>query len=128
MNSHTPGPWEVYLESESPLVFGILSVVSDPATGTDIFTRIVDAGSQSEQLDDDHCFGIKSEADANLIAAAPELLAALMRLEFAAQCRDNTSGDACRLLEVKAELAEAAKQARAAIAKANLALFNRRSA
>ena len=47
-----------------------------------------------------------------------ELLEALTRLEFAAQCRDNTSGDPCRLMVVKAELAEAAAQARAAIAKA----------
>ena len=44
-----------------------------------------------------------------------QLLEALTRLEFAAQCRDNTLGDPCRLLEVKAELAEAAAQARAAI-------------
>lgn len=47
-----------------------------------------------------------------------QLLEALTRLEFAAQCRDNTLGDPCRLLQVKAELAAAAEQARAAIAKA----------
>lgn len=39
------------------------------------------------------------------------LLAALERLSFAAMCRDNTMGDQCRLIEVKAELAAANKQA-----------------
>ena len=41
--------------------------------------------------------------------------AALERLSFAAECRDNTMSDACRLIEVKAELASANQQARAAI-------------
>lgn len=44
-----------------------------------------------------------------------ELLSALERLSFAAECRDNTVGDACRLIEVRAELAAANKQAVAAI-------------
>lgn len=34
------------------------------------------------------------------------------RLVFASQDRDNTMGDQCRLLEVKAEMREAAKEAR----------------
>lgn len=46
-----------------------------------------------------------------------DLLAALDRLSFAAACRDNTSGDPIRLIEVKAELAAASEAARAAIAK-----------
>lgn len=47
-----------------------------------------------------------------------ELLAALDRLAFAAECRDNTTGDQCRLIEVRAELAAAAANARAVIAAA----------
>lgn len=47
-----------------------------------------------------------------------ELLEALKRLADAAECRDNTMGDACRLIAVKAELASAAAHSRAAIAKA----------
>lgn len=46
------------------------------------------------------------------------LVAALDRLIFAAQCRDNTCGDPCRLIEVKAELAAAAGNAQAALSSA----------
>jgi hypothetical protein len=58
------------------------------------------------------------EANARMFCAATELLAALKRLSFAASCRDNTSGDPIRVMEVRAELAEATLQAAAAIAKA----------
>ena len=47
-----------------------------------------------------------------------ELLAALERLVLAAECRDNTAGDPIRLIAVKAELAAAARHARAAITRA----------
>lgn len=46
-----------------------------------------------------------------------ELLAALERLALAAERRDITMGDACNLIAVKAELAAAARHARATIAK-----------
>lgn len=46
-----------------------------------------------------------------------KLLAALERLALAAECRDSTMGDACNLIAVKAELAAAARHARATIAK-----------
>jgi hypothetical protein len=52
-----------------------------------------------------------------VVAQRDKLLDALRRLSFAALCRDSTSGDPCRLIEVKAELAAAAKHADAAIAK-----------
>ena len=45
------------------------------------------------------------------------LLAELERLSFAALCRDSTIGDQCRLIEVRAELAAANKQAMEAIAR-----------
>lgn len=54
----------------------------------------------------------------NLISAAPYLLAALERLSFASECRDNTMGDQIRLIEVRAELAAANTEARYAIARA----------
>jgi hypothetical protein len=57
-------------------------------------------------------------SNAKLIAAAPELLAALRALTTAAEHRDNTMGDPCRLLECKANLESAAKNARNIIAKA----------
>ncbi len=59
---------------------------------------------------------------AQLEAQRDTLLAALRRLESAAQCRDNTMGDQCRLIEVKAELANAAKNAREAIKQVEAAL------
>ena len=46
-----------------------------------------------------------------------ELLDALKQLSFAAMCRDNTMGDPCRLITVKAELASANKYACEVIAK-----------
>ena len=52
-----------------------------------------------------------------LHAMNQELLASLSRLSFAAMCRDNTSGDPCRLIEVKAELQAANKQASDLISK-----------
>lgn len=59
-----------------------------------------------------------SMGEMNLMAAAPELLAALERIALAAECRDNTAGDPSRLIEVKAELAAAAAHAHTIIKKA----------
>jgi hypothetical protein len=90
---HTPGPW-----------FSASYVVgSDKGTIANAYNpRLGDEG----------------EANARLIAAAPEMLEALRRLTFAAASRDNTMGDPCRLLECKAELAAATREAQAIIARA----------
>lgn len=99
---HTPGPWHAvgaWVETEDDSVADICSC--DP-----------DTIGQGGRSDAEIC------ANARLIAAAPDLLAALSRLEFAAQCRENTLGDQLRLVSVKAELVAAAEQARAVIAKA----------
>jgi len=99
-----------------------------------------------EDADGKRICTMKQAADdwdlAQLIAQAPDLLAerdrlrqvnaelvaALDRLIFAAECRDNTMGDPSRLIDVKASLVAAtvlarsvsfeAKHARAALAKA----------
>ncbi|MFA5630317.1 MAG: hypothetical protein WC997_02295 [Porticoccaceae bacterium] len=62
---------------------------------------------------DGFVFGYDKEYVDEFIA---QLVAALDRLAFAAECRDNTSGDAVRLITVRAELAAAAKNAREALA------------
>lgn len=63
----------------------------------------------------------KAALEALLSAArgdlVPDLCAALDRLARAAECREYTMGDPCRLIEVKAELEAAAKAARAILAK-----------
>ena len=56
-------------------------------------------------------------ANARLFACSTDLLTALQRLTLAAERREYTMGDACNLIAVKAELADAARQARAAIAR-----------
>ena len=99
MSKHTPSPWKV-------------KEGHDNDSGLKLHRVMFGAGIVAE------CYGVNSAYNARLIAAAPDLMEAIVRLEFAAQCRDNTMGDPCRLIAVKAELAAAAAQARAAIAKA----------
>jgi len=93
---YTTGPWTMEYDYSLVMAGQVVAVTIAP-----------DGASLEEQ-----------RANAQLIAAAPDLLDALNRLSFAAECRDNTMGDACRLIEVKAELAAAKEQAIAAIAKA----------
>lgn len=122
---HTPGKWIVRMTaSGNPFIY-------EDATGKNI------AGVAGTRTGID---AEESQANAALIAQAPDLLAerdrlrqvnaelvaALDRLIFAAECRDNTMGDPSRLIDVKASLVAAtvlarsvifeAKQARAALA------------
>lgn len=124
---HTPGPWIVRITaSGNPFIY-------EDAAGKNI------AGVAGTRPGID---AEESQANAALIASAPDLLAerdrlkavnakllaALDRLIFAAECRDNTMGDQSRLIDVKASLVAAtvlarsvsfeAKHARAALAKA----------
>ena len=77
------------------------------------------AGIPTDVLEDESI--LKADADLRiqreeLEKQRDELLAALERLSFAAMCRDSTMGDPCRLIEVRAELAAANKQACVTIA------------
>ena len=104
--THTPGPWTA---EETPDNSGLI-IVLDSGPECPCFVAMVpdnQINSVSHQ-----------QANARLIAAAPDLLTALQRLSFAASCRENTSGDPIRVMETRAELAEANRQAIAAIAKA----------
>jgi hypothetical protein len=102
MGTHTPGPW--FYTQEGKDAFGI--VERDGAS-------ILHMQALQNSTGASHL-----EANARLIAAAPDLLDALDRLIFAAQSRDITMGCPINLMTVKAELAAAAKHARAVIAKA----------
>lgn len=66
--------------------------------------------------------GVVNEGGQRTVMASQDmehlLLAALKRLSSAALARDATMGDPCRLVEVRAELADANRQAMAAIAAA----------
>ncbi len=92
MSLHTPGPW-----------FISNGIIVSPAGNA--IARIASNQPPIVRLD-----------NARLIAGAPNLLAALKRLSFAALARDATMGDQCRLVEVRAELAAANIEACAAIA------------
>ena len=105
---HTPGPWikqgsGIHAQTDNGAM-PIAQMKSHRADGT---TAERNLPSVREM-----------HANAALIAAAPELLAALSRLTDAAASRENTMGDPIRLLNVQAELRDATTNARAAIAKA----------
>ena len=112
---HTPGPWAVRddgMDYTCP-------IIDSPSVGRGYYASIATATQRDPHPREGGGIPIATaRANARLIAAAPDLMEAIVRLEFAAQCRDNTMGDPCRLIAVKAELAAAAAQARAAIAKA----------
>jgi hypothetical protein len=91
-NKHTPGPWEVFYKTKYDEWH-----VSVPMSEGNMRWGLFDDGVRSEN----------PEADARLIAAAPDLLKACKALEllFAPLARDCTAADAI-------------DKARAAIAKA----------
>lgn len=53
--------------------------------------------------------------DEHLASLAPQLLAALRDLSFAAACRENTMGDPCNLIAAKDAVTQAIQQARGVI-------------
>lgn len=106
--NYTPGPW-VY-------AYGAVWPNLETAE-TEGGVAIAQRGRQRMPFADPFAPWEK-DANMRLCAAAPELLDALERLEAAAESRDITMGDVATLIAVKAELAAAAKQARAVIAKA----------
>ena len=102
---HTPGPWKALRSNENWQ--GIMWDI-DPDEDPVPFTRISDEAGNYVALAHD-LFEFKPK-DAQLIAAAPELLAALQDLVCLAEAAMREAGD----YHIEAEL----QDARAAIAKA----------
>jgi hypothetical protein len=96
---HTPGPWKYY--EITPTLDGIGYIRPDPEDGREIAHH----GDESRSAEE-------NRANARLISAAPDLLAALHNLvpRFAACCRH--AGNTQDTVDASTE------QARAAIAKA----------
>lgn len=121
-NKHTPGPW--ICDGRTIKSIHRQRRYAVARVGNVLFT---------EEANDANAALIASAPDLlaerdKLAAINAELVAALDRLIFAAECRDNTMGDQSRLIDVKASLVAAtvlarsvsfeAKHARAALAKA----------
>lgn len=102
MSKHTPGPWRF--------------IANHPGCIPAFDIRDAE-GMMVAYLGHTRTPG-QAEANARLIAAAPDLLAACERLSFAALRRESTMGDPCNLIAAIEELREAAQQARDAITKA----------
>jgi hypothetical protein len=104
--SHTETPWTID---------GINVIGSDGQPVCQLF------GADERDILEDEANAI-NDANAEFLIRAcnchEELLEALRRLEFAARARENRAGDPCGYLDAQAELAAAAKSARAAISKA----------
>ena len=107
---HTPGPWKLDMNSVGLFLKGSIPV---DGSGHDALAQVV------WQMEDDADYGKNSpecEANARLIAAAPELLAALDRLLKAAP--PGKMDDPMTFTRKNAEYILASSEARAAIAKA----------
>ena len=96
---HTPGPWVVDPDSPTDI-----SPADDLRLGIASICHADEAGGRWE-------FGRQSKANAKLIAAAPDLLEALIKLHESLESL-NESGDAGQMV------ADDVETARAAIAKA----------
>ena len=107
---HTPGPWKSYDAYPEIIEFstkggGDFGGMKVSVSGFNYRTGMpVTAAEQASNM--------------RLIAAAPDLLLSLQELVDAAQARENPMGDPCALLAAQANLRDAAKRARSAIAKA----------
>lgn len=107
---HTKGPWAVFKHYAS----------DDPASryasyrlvGTGQFETIAEVRHGHEEIDGD------VDANAHLIAAAPDLLEALDGLARAVNTNELAAAMACHSVESFANVADALKPALAAIAKA----------
>ena len=76
MSKHTPGPWNIVYDNWGPTCIS----VNSPDPSVCIFTQKNDY-ERAKFTDSDGGYGVpRTRANANLIAAAPELLAALKEL------------------------------------------------
>lgn len=126
MSKHTPGPWNIrHWDGNQQITItalgfrgpNVLALVRHPLTLIPP-TPENDAKRSITEWECTEADVAEAEANARLIAAAPDLLEALQNLAEAAEHRDNTLGDPCRLFECKARLEETARKARITIAKA----------
>lgn len=113
MSEHTPGPWSLkhtHYEEDGQRV-GYSNVLGHD--GDEIGVTIYSTGM-------DNCWGATRRADANLIAAAPDLLAALIKLSNEALGTLPLNGGIVspRIWQHQLRLIQRAEEARAAIAKA----------
>lgn len=137
MSEHTKEPWDVTAPTDFGVEWGVdagrwgIAICADaPGDGTSEGNarRIVAcvnacAGMTTGEIEQDIAVGGYSAIvechQAHIVEVErqrDELLAALERLSFAAARRDNTIGDQCNLIEVRAELAAANRQAMSVIA------------
>lgn len=94
-HNHTPGPWYVQGSLISPTPTGKRFAIAE------VFRDSVET----------------AKANARLIALAPELAEALHRLTVVAERRDANLSDPVYVLDAKQDLQQAAREARAVLAK-----------
>lgn len=106
MSAHTPGPWQVTGQAESARYIVVRAVMSNGKPG-----RIVARVPFNKEGD----VVYTDASDANLIAAAPDLLAALLAIY-----RADASGNNGAVMGESVLCNAFATQARAALAKAGV--------